>query len=344
MLVIVNKKHHGFTLIEMLISIVVIGAVLAITSGLFAQTTSLERKTERLAQKDLSVRTARIIEAFADSELNGRLPSPLFEDEYYSTFVLDTESSSFITSEAFLRNMSVEQLANNGKASPQQRVYQVIRDLTFQTTTRGFAGPLVNLTYDIGVVYMSGCSISDITCHPNADTNIAGFSPLFTTDNAATFDVIEPDYGLARLSSLGIQRRLLKESMERIDDVQAALSAYFTARYLAAPPDPEINHYPGGTGVIGTRDPIANNGCAEDWIDLSGTTEAGREVMYQIGLQSALRGKTAWGGPIQYCRDYMPDGIGTAGASPHNAALRIHRDVSTAASPTTAENTVIFAI
>ena len=339
-----KRNNHGFTLIEMLISIVVIGAVLAITSGLFAQTTSLERKTDRLTQKDLSKRTAQVIESIADSELNGRLPIALTDGDYYSAFVKDTATESYLIREAFFRNMSVAQLANNGKPSPQQRVYQVVRGLTATETTRGFAGPVVELTYDVGVVYVSGCSMSDESCHPNSETSIAGFSPELTSENIASFKVIEPDHGLVRLSSLGSQRRLLKETMKRIDDLEAALTAIFTANYLANEPDGSINYYPQASGnPPATVDPSTNNGCADNWINLS-DGDSGRQIMAQIGLQPELSGQTAWGGQIQYCRDYLANGSGNDNEPPHNAALRIHKKVSTAAAPSSDINSVIFGI
>jgi hypothetical protein len=59
-----------------------------------------------------------------------------------------------------------------------------------------------------------------------------------------------------------------------------------------------------------------------------------------MGVSSTEFGTTAWGGAMEYCRDYEPDGTDTSNADtpPHYAAIRIHKNVSTGGSP---DNSVI---
>jgi hypothetical protein len=69
-------------------------------------------------------------------------------------------------------------------------------------------------------------------------------------------------------------------------------------------------------------------------------------VLAQLGLGALEYGVTAWGGTIQYCRDYdlidSPTNA-NANAQPHYAALRINKSVSLGSIPdATAINNVFI--
>src|SRR5690606_29625636 len=77
--------------------------------------------------------------------------------------------------------------------------------------------------------------------------------------------------------------------------------------------------------------PVMN--CYDGWYSLDALNV---NVLAQIGLDPTEFGVTAWGGTIEYCRDYepSPEAGYTANDAPHYAALRFNQNLSKALAPT----------
>jgi hypothetical protein len=195
------------------------------------------------------------------------------------------------------------------------------------------SGPSVRLTYDFGALYVTTCPRANTSpsCNVNASLGIPGYSPVLTSTNFLTWKTVAPDYPAVVFSTLQIQKDMLKLTAVRLDKVRDGLASYFRAKVISASASDSTNWYPRpSTGLpnLTSVTPLLNQGCRDGWYDLSST-----DILTQIGLTASELGRTAWGGTVEYCRDYDPAGTGSANAAPHFAALRINRNVSSALPP-----------
>ena len=132
-----------------------------------------------------------------------------------------------------------------------------------------------------------------------------------------------------RFTNLKLQREWLDSTLERINIIRSDLRDYFQTLFLASPPDATVNLYPAPTNVgapdLSGSDPLANDNCRDGWYALN---SANVNVLALLGRDAAEYGSTLFGGAIEYCRDYDVGGVGGANTPPHNAAIRIHQEVS----------------
>jgi hypothetical protein len=105
----------------------------------------------------------------------------------------------------------------------------------------------------------------------------------------------------------------------------AFLNDFKTRQIMAAVATRRIS--PGRAASKSGQNPAGNQGCRDGWYSL-----ATSDVLAQIQQSSQLYGTTAWGGAVEFCRDYDPLGAKVADA-PHKAALRINANVSQGIAP-----------
>jgi hypothetical protein len=202
------------------------------------------------------------------------------------------------------------------------------------------SGDLVRLDYDVAVIYATGNCGALTTCNTNATASVPpGSSSLITAGNYTTWTTTSPDGDAYRISTLPIQKELLKKSTERLDKVRDSLTNYFRSMVLAAAASDTTNWYPSGSSSMAGQTPSTTQGCRDGWYDLY--TDTG--ILNTVGLSPTEYGVTGWGGHVQYCRDYDP-AVTAANTPPHYAALRIHKNVTTGSNPdgTTTSNNVVL--
>jgi hypothetical protein len=191
---------------------------------------------------------------------------------------------------------------------------------------------VATLTYQLGVIYTTGCAITGSTCNPNPGLGIPGQSPVLTAANRQTWDVTSTDLGAVFVSNLGLQRTRLDITGERLRKISNELVRYFNLMRVSASPTSKTNFYPSTPLVnLSGANPATNMGCRDGWYNLDA---ANVTVLAQIGLPQAEYGVTPWNGRIQYCRDYDQLGTNGANAEPHYGALRIRASVSIGGAPT----------
>lgn len=318
-------RERGFTLVELLIGIIVLGILAVVLTPYFSavRTAQLQAYTEK--QRLINQRIASGLVRYAsEHSTTGALPAP-----YTATGVnsgpIDTTDGDLT---AIMQETGIDpgEFNDDGRSSPRVRVYQRAAVTGYETPLFVRSGPLVLLDYHIGAVYITDC-IKGTAC----DADIPGASAELTAANRATWNITAPDSAVARLSSLPVQKRMMALTASRMNAIRDALTGYATAKILAAAPGDTTNHYP-GSGMSGL-DPLvaANQGCRDGWYPLN---DASVNVLPLVGLTKSEYGVTAWGGAIQYCRDYDPSGSLGAGTPPHYAAIRVNRGLSTAAGPT----------
>jgi hypothetical protein len=227
------------------------------------------------------------------------------------------------------------EINDDGTASKNVRVYQLVQGLTQQVPLYFRSGPLVTLTYDFGAIYLTTCPKGSTTCNPNSATGVPGDSQAISANNYTTWSTSGSDGRANFVSSLPIQKQMLATTVQRLDKVRDTLLSYLRTQQVTAAGGDTTNWYPNQDGKatpgsLSGANPATNQGCRDGWYDLS---QAGVSVLPTVGLSAQEYGMTAWGGPIQYCRDYDPTGAGTPNAPPHYAAIRINVNVSAGLAP-----------
>jgi len=274
----------------------------------------------------------------ANSTQNGRLPLPYTGGGYTMTVYnpADGSSAGLALAQALTQSgINPSEINDDGTASKNVRVYQLVQGLTQQVPLYFRSGPLVTLTYDFGAIYLTACAKSDNTCNPNPATGVPGDSPALSASNYTTWSPSGGDGRAHFVSSLPIQKQMLATTVQRLDKVRDTLLSYLRTQQVTAAGGDTTNWYPNqaGTAAPGSltgANPAINQGCRDGWYNLSA---AGVLVLPTVGLAAQEYGITAWGGAIEYCRDYDPTGTGTPDAPPHYAAIRIHANVSAGLAP-----------
>lgn len=341
------KTQRGFTVLELLLTLGTLGILLAIMAPLSDSVFALRRANQAVEQETVNRRVASGILAWMDQRGQNNLPAPYSGDEY-EDIVVDPASTDAdalaLVAQLGARGLSLPQIFSNSSIMNNARVYQRVANQSIVVPLYGQTGPSVTLRFDIGLLYNSQCRRDDTSCYP-APSGVAGFSPVATATNIASWETAEGDFGLYRFSTLDLQLARLETSRRRIDTIRDALRDYFNAQYLSGAPDPDINHYPapsgGGAPNLSGASPGSNDGCRDGWYDLS---DSSVDVLATVGLLAAEYGRNAWGGRIEYCRDFDPAGTSAEGTAPQSAALRINAAPSTGANPGAPGANVLFTI
>lgn len=328
------KNVRGFTLIEMLITMVLIGIVSIIVSPLLNEITSSQMASYRAQQQTMNRRIADALLTHArTSSPTGALPLPASNGT--DTFSVPTDATANSTLNTLLQMAGVPgtEVNDDGRAAHNARAYQMLQN----THTIPFdvqSGPQVNLLYQYGVVYSTGCPKADTSCNKSP---VAGASPVLNSSNSGSWQPSAPDFGMASFSTLPVQIEMLAKTKTATYKVRDAFVEYFRQQQ-AANPSSTTNFYP-NNGSSPVASASANQGCWYPWINLASTT-----VLNTVGLSPVEYGSTAWGGRLEYCRDYDSAGSSSANAAPHYGAIRLHRDISGAFAPdpSIASKNVVF--
>lgn len=318
-------QRRGFTLIELLVTISVIGIIgmmAASTMSTFASSSIASWAEKQKLNNRLIAQS--MLQYASTQSVTGSMPAA-FTDVATLTYAAPLNPTNTALS-ALLQQwqVPVSEVNDDARAAQNVRVYQVVAGLTQNVPLNVQSGPVAVLSYQYGVVYSTSCSKSDTTCNKSP---LPGASAAMTNANFSTWKPTAPDFAEAYVSTLPLQRAMLAESAQRLNRIRDAMLTYFRGKQYAAAVSDATNYYPNdGAAAVGSAS--GNQGCWYGWVDLSSSS-----VLGQIGLSSAEYGTTAWGGKVEYCRDYDATSSGSADSSPHYGAIRINKNVSTAANP-----------
>jgi len=334
-----SGRQAGFTLLEMLIVVVLIGVLGVLTSALFPMFTSYSEQNYRLEQKLINEKVGMGLTAWAASQSpQGQMPTPYTGNGYTSAIVnISSSAPADLALMDLIRRNGVDanQINKDGSASQNVRVFQLLPGITESFPLFPDSGPNATLTYQLGVIYSTTCSLSGSACNPSPSLGIPGASPVLTSANRSTWDVVAPDLSAAYISTLPLQRSKLAVTGSRLRRISNEMVKYFNLLRISAAPTATTNFYPvpNGPGApnLSGGAPAANMGCRDGWYNLGA---ANVNVLDQLALPKAELGVTAWGGAIQYCRDFDPLGTNGPNAEPHYGALRINGSVSNGLAPT----------
>lgn len=318
-------KVGGFTLLEMLIS-VIIGAIL--TSMLFSWmmvAASYQERSYREAVRQDNQAIARALRNYASVENKGFLPEP-FTGGAYRNVPVDIMNANLIE---FLAQGLVSASRYNQDDSTAQNVkyYEVISPKpTYCMPIVGSSSECVTLVYDRAVIYQTACSIAD-ACNDGSP----GVSPAYALSG---WSVVAPDLMPVEISTLDIQQANWRTTWLRLNETRQKIRNAFNATVAASAAGNTDNHFfkpnLAGSPDLQGADPATNQGCADGWYQLDNVDV---NILQFYGLEpQSIYSVTAWGGRIEFCRDYDPTGQG-ANTLPHVAALRINKLVTSGQAP-----------
>lgn len=324
------KSERGFTLLELTIVVAVIAIVgIMVGPAVSDYVTSLTgTTTEKNDSNNLAIKDA--LTANARSTALGKLPQPYTGGGLYSAVYNPADSSpaGVVLANNLQKQVPTAQINSDGTAGGSVRVYQLVSGIPFPMPLYAQSGPQVTLTFQQGAIYMTSCLQSDTSCNPSP-SGIPGSSAVMTMANYNGWAVSGSDQDAVIVSSLPVQMDMLSSTTITLDKVRDALKSFFVTAQVTAAAGDATNFYPTDTvTALGGQNPGTNQGCRDGWYSLATTN-----ILPQIGLSAANESTTAWGGLIEYCRDYDPLGSKTANASPHYAAIRIRSSVSLGLAP-----------
>lgn len=338
-----KRRAGGFSLIELLFAVAIFGIMLA-TMGPFLSMALTYREQAMRDEVAMDVkRIAGAIVGYARTANKARLPAPYTGGSLkYAIYNPAGSTAAEIDLAMELRNsgVHVEFINNDSKSAQNARIYQRVAGLTNTLPFYFTTGKNVTLTYDVGSIVQTKCSMTD-ACYSDAKP---GDSPEMTATNAKTWMPDGEDYAGVVFSTLPDQKNMLRMTIGRVNRLTDRLSSEFYTRQRISSADSRQNFFPlptnGGAPDLSGASPTTNNGCHDGWYSLDA---ANVNVLAQIGLDPAEYGVTAWGGAIQYCQDYDPTatGTGTANTPPHYAAIRLNSDLSSASAPNAVSDVII---
>lgn len=335
------KLHQsGLTLMEMVIAMVLMGIFAVMVFPTMQAVGAITERSAREGERQLSEKMRTAMLAFArNSTTLGQLPAPYTDGSSVIKSAPVDVTNTALVNEMLLAGLDRQHLNDDGTAAQNVRIFQRVTGLTYTMPLYYQSGPTVTLTYQYGVIYNTLCSRRDTAgCHA---ATLPSTSVALTSTNYTTWTVSGNDYWPIFISTLPLQKSMLEETVRRLDRVRDAVIANFTARTILATPSDTTNWHPAGATSMAGYVPGTNQGCRDGWYSLSSTS-----ILDGLGLSAAEFGVTAWGGAIEYCRDYDPTGASGANTPPHYAALRVNRDVSSGSAPdgATAANNLVFSI
>ncbi|MDU4254442.1 type II secretion system protein [Pseudomonas sp.] len=337
------RAQQGFTLIELMITTVILGALfVAIGPGISSALTMMEAaKRDEVIVNNQKLASGMM--AFARNSNGGRLPAPYTGSGVASGLYNPADASAAGLSLSMeLRNsgVPVNDINTDGAVIDNVKVYQRVAGLTYTVPLYFTTGTPVVLTYDVGAITQTACALNNA-----CNTGVPGASTALTAANVTTWGPTYPDYGAVVFSTLPEQKNMLQLTVGRLNRLSDRLASEFYTRMRLAAANSTQNFYPlptnGGAPNLAGMNPVANMGCHNGWYRLSA---ANVNILTQLGLDQSEYGVTAWGGAIDYCRDYEPTATSSATADtpPHYAALRFNRNISSGAVSTgTVANDVV---
>jgi len=342
----INFRQTGLSIAELLISITLLGVISTLTINGFLMNNAMNMATYNQVQtiNNQSIASALLLSAKNDTE--SKLPEPYTGDgvnageKYVSTIVnLASSKQKDVDLIGYIQQqgLSASEANNDNKPVPNVRVYQKVSGLTKTMKLYTLSGPDVTLTYDFGVVYQSQCPLIDTVCNkapvPSTSHVIKNDN---TEDSYTKWKTIDDDFGAAFVSTLPLQESMLTLTLSRLDTIRSNLLAA-SAQYRLGIDQGSSNGFPTPISTVGPqlyqsgKDASNNQGCHDGWYALKRW-----DLLAQIGLGQKEYGETAWGGELEYCRDYdlsQKYAKSGNGPGPFYAALRFNKSVSTASSP-----------
>lgn len=300
----VNMRHQqGFTLLELVIVIGVMGLVLVILTSAMQQTLSLQQMAQDDRDQFNNMQVGRAMQDYAGqlTTTPGALPAEL-------TTPFPVPASATALKEAYYSRGLSETLAvqSGAAANPRPRAYRRVAK-SQSVPLFGGSGPSVTLGYHEAAVFM----LDDAT------EVLGGSDAAVVSGDLA--DEIGGEVPAYRFSSLNFQRSLQRTTTHRIQRVRQGIRDYAALEQMAATAaDMTTKNFLPGAGATGVA---TGDGCYEDWLDLSASTD----VLPVVGITRQEYGVTAWGHAFQYCRDYRPSG---AAAPPFYGAIRFPQNLN----------------
>lgn len=332
------KRQSGFTLIELLITVIVIGVVGTALMPWFNNWLTAS-KTAYFEKHQLNNQTisSALLNFATTSTQYGRLPKPFTGGGYVSTIYNPadaTVSGTELAQSLTMSGVNPNEINDDGTSARKVRVYQLVPDLMMQVPLNFQSGPLVMLTFDYGAIYLTTCTLTGSVCNP-APSGVPGVSPEMNGLNYSTWKSVEPDGAATFVSSLPIQKQMLATTVQRLDKVRDTLLTYLRTQQVTGAGGDKTNWFPNqagasAAGILSGGSPATNQGCRDGWYDLNSATVT---VLQTVGLSPEEFGSTAWGGAIQYCRDYDATAVKVPNTPPHYGAIRILRNVSVGLPP-----------
>ena len=324
-------QQRGFSLVEVAIVVLMLGVMTIIIAPYVNRALAYISQAATTQQAANNQTIADVLIDYARTQTTlGQLPTPYSGNGYTSTVLAPTNTT--LATELTQAGLGSNQVNDDATGAHNVRVYQLASALTQQVPLYFRSGPLVTLTYQVGAVYSTTCSLNGSACNPGTG-GIPGYSGALTSANATTWLPVPPDFGAQIFSTLSLQKSMLQTTASRADTTRDAFQNYFREQERMAAANDTTNWYPSpnGTGApnLSGSNPAANNGCYDGWYNLSDSTV---NVLTQVGLDQARYGTTQWGGTVQYCRDYNPLGTG-ANQIPHYGAIRFNVNVSAGIAP-----------
>ena len=325
----VVKKQQGFSLWELVIALSIVGAMTVLLGPVFQWyfTTRDNVYKEKQQYINQSIVESYINYAKGSSAL-GVLPVPYTGGTWTNSVVQSTDTTllAYLTQQNFPQT----EIYHDGTGNKNARVYEQVTGLTQSAPLLVQSGPTVTLDYSMGVVYTSNCGITDGTCIDAIKTA----NPY----NSGTVNSWVPNTnqtGVATVSNLLVQKSMLMDTANRLDKLREAFITYYKTLQLQSSPSATTNYFPNANGTTGNNTSTLGatvQGCWHTWIDL---TDVGNSVLETIGLTKEEFSTTAWGGRIEYCRDYDNSASPVANTVPNFGALRINKNVSSGGVPDT---------
>jgi prepilin-type N-terminal cleavage/methylation domain-containing protein len=318
-----KSTQAGFTLIELAITTVVIGVVLTYVSSMLGSLYTSKKQAYDEKQRFTNQQLADVMLTHAKQNTQlGSLPS-LTTDPFKTNLAIYNPNATTGDEGNFKNLISQSRLDltainTDGYSNAHMRKAQILSGLTQSVPLFFQSGPAVTLRYQMAAIYNTDC-ISNTA--PTGCTAY-GRSPQLTSSNYTTWTVTAPDTSLVAFSTLPLQKQMLAETARRLGKVRDALTAYYRAQQIQQGPNDTTNWYP-NSGTFTNPGDQGGNTCWSGWQALNGTST----ILATIGLGQSEFATTAWGGPIEFCRDFVLDGT-AANTPPHNGALRVNASVS----------------
>lgn len=328
--------QSGFTLVELLIVSVVLSILAVALAPVFGSIASSWARAQTEKSKLYNGYLGDALVSYAQENLAagaaGTLPAPYTGAGYTSTVFSPSDVSTngiALKQKLTQQNVPITEINDDGTAGANVRVYQRVAGLIQQMPMYFQSGPLVTLTYQYGAIYTTACPKSTSACNPSAATGVPGSSAALTALNYTTWTTSGTDGVPYVFSSLPVQRSMLTKTTNNLDKLRDYFVSYYRASQQKAAAADTTNWYPSGASSLEGQTPGTNQGCRDGWYNLATDTT----ILQTVGLTSTELGSTAWGGAIQYCRDYDPTGTKGANTAPFYGAFRILGSVSSGSAP-----------
>ena len=200
-----RPTSRGFTLLELVITVSIIGVILAIMTPVYVQFSTAFNVRYLTEQKAMNMKIASAMERFSEQDPLGALPTPYSSGSYTRAIVNPggTNSSDVLLRDFLRSEGAVRQMNDDAFASQRVRVYQRLASgLSLTQPAYGAFGPSVLLKYQTGFIYNTECPRASTSCNPSA-SGIPGDSPVLTATNVNTWDTAGNDHSEVMVSNIG---------------------------------------------------------------------------------------------------------------------------------------------